>query len=116
MFCSYTFTLSLSVRKPRSQGQKQPGASGQMMAQGSSFQPRHDAYDKPVQLPAYGACKCPGCDFPRRKEGDKIHDFCSRTCAKKYGEMEAKFYQQKVAASKTGECIVLNVMLCKGYI
>lgn len=84
--------------------------SGRMMPQAvsggdASFQPRHDARNQPVQQAAYGVCKCPGCQFPKRKEGDKLHDFCSKTCAKKYSDLQANFYQQKVAASKTGKYI-----------
>ena len=72
-------------------------------AQGASgFQPRYDAHEQPLQLVTYGTCKCPGCTFPKRREGDKIHDFCSRTCAKKFNELQSSFHQQKVAATKTG--------------
>ena len=78
--------------------------SGQMMSQGqdaSGFQPRHDAHDQPAKKITYGTCKCPGCTFPKQREGDKIHDFCSRTCAKKFNDLQSSFQQQKVAATKT---------------
>ncbi len=99
------------MRKPRSQTQQPEMSmmSGQTMPQtvsgeNTGFQPRYDAHDQPVQQATYGLCKCSGCRFPKRKEGDKIHDFCSRTCAKKYSDAQASFYRQKVAASKTGIC------------
>ncbi len=82
--------------------------SGQMMSQGegaSGFQPRYDAHEQPVQKIIFGECKCPGCKYPKRKEGDKIHDFCSRTCAKKFNELQSSFHQQKVAATKTGRMV-----------
>ncbi|XP_064399770.1 uncharacterized protein LOC135346165 [Halichondria panicea] len=96
----------LHLRKPRPQQPGAPVTSGQMMSQAqgaSGFQPRYDAHEQPLQLVTYGTCKCPGCTFPKRREGDKIHDFCSRTCAKKFNELQSSFHQQKVAATKTAQ-------------
>lgn len=45
---------------------------------------RMDPLGNPVQTSQFGLCKCPGCKFPRRVENGHVHDFCSRTCARKY--------------------------------
>ena len=52
------------------------------------FQPRMDAYGQPAQTVQYGTCKFPGCPYPRRVEGTKVHDFCGRTCAKNYSQLQ----------------------------
>lgn len=80
------------LRKP--QPQQQGGAStmvGQqasmmsgMAAASGGFQPRMDARGQPTQAIQMGTCKFPGCPYPKRLEGNKVHDFCSRTCAKKF--------------------------------
>lgn len=89
----------LRKQTPRSSSQQGGMAPTQGMPQGGGmstvFQPRQDAYGQPVQTSDFGTCKCPGCTFPRRREGGKVHDFCSRTCAKKFGDMQSSFYQQK---------------------
>lgn len=51
------------------------------------FQPRTDAFGQPIQSVQFGTCKFPGCQFPKRIEGNKVHDFCSRTCAKKFSQL-----------------------------
>ena len=51
------------------------------------FQPRIDAFGQPTQSVQFGTCKFPGCQFPKRIEGNKMHDFCSRTCAKKFSQL-----------------------------
>ena len=103
------------MRKPTPRPSSQQGEGGmglpsQGMPQGgglgSGFQPRQDAYGQPVQIAKYGTCKCPGCKYPKRIEGDKIHDFCSRTCAKKYNEMQSSFYQQKMAVAQAGKYFI----------
>ena len=66
------------------------------------FAPRQDAYGQPLQQASYGTCIHPECSFPKRREGNKVHDFCSRTCAKKYADMQSSFHQQKVAAAHAG--------------
>lgn len=47
----------------------------------------------PVQTMAFGKCSYPDCPYPKRTEGGKVHDYCSRTCAQKHGQMKA-FQQQ----------------------
>ncbi|XP_064399785.1 uncharacterized protein LOC135346174 isoform X2 [Halichondria panicea] len=81
-------------------GQMMSMMSGQMMSQAqgaSGFQPRYDAHEQPAKKIMHGTCKCPGCTFPKQREGDKI---CSRTCAKKFNDLQSSFQQQKVAATK----------------
>ena len=41
----------------------------------------------PVQTADRGLCSYPGCKYPRRIEGTRVHDYCSRTCARKASQM-----------------------------
>ena len=82
------------VRKP--QPQPQPAVPPSMGAAASStgfvtgaggFQPRVDVFGLPTQSAHLGTCKLPGCQFPRRFEGNNVHEFCSKTCSQKYAQM-----------------------------
>ena len=54
---------------------------------GGGFQPRMDPSGHPTQSVQFGKCKIPDCPYPRRVEGGKVHDFCSKTCANKYSQV-----------------------------
>lgn len=75
------------MRKPQATPGAQPGMMMQQQSMG--FQPRTDAYGRPVQSTVYGTCKNPGCTFPKRVEGGKIYDFCSRTCGQQFQQLQA---------------------------
>ena len=87
------------VRKPTPQQQQQQqmqafqggafSGGGMAAAPGGvgGFQPRIDAFGQPTQSTQFGTCKFPSCQFPKRIEGNKVHDFCSRTCAKKFSQL-----------------------------
>ena len=67
-----------------------PASAGGMAATpgaGGGFKPRMDAFGQPMQSTQFGTCKFPNCQFPKRIEGNKVHDFCSRTCAKKFSQL-----------------------------
>jgi hypothetical protein len=94
------------VRKPTAQQQQQqqmsvfqgggafstsggmPASAGGMAGGVGGFQPRMNVYGQPTQFTQFGTCKFPGCQFPKRIEGNKVHDFCSRTCAKKFSQLQ----------------------------
>jgi len=66
----------------------------------ASIQPRVSLLTgKPQQTSAFGGCSMPGCPYPKRIDGDRVHDYCSRTCAQKHRNMQASFHQQKAAAA-----------------
>ena len=68
------------------------------------MQPKMSTTGVPVQTMALGACSCPGCPYPKRVEGGKVHDYCSRTCAQKHSQMKSSFHQQKMAlATQAGD-------------
>ena len=50
----------------------------------------------------------PGCPFPKRIDGDRVHDYCSRTCAQKHSGMQASFHQQKAAAAHQAGTIIVK--------
>lgn len=54
---------------------------------GTGMAVRMDTSGKPAQTSQFGTCKCHGCNFPRRIENGHVHDFCSRTCARKHEQM-----------------------------
>ena len=67
-----------------------PASAGGGMAAApgmGGFQPRTDVFGQPTQSVQFGTCKIPGCQYPKRVEGNKVHDFCSRTCAKKFSQL-----------------------------
>ena len=83
------------MRKPQPQPQPvvQPGI-GAALSPGAvlsptagGIQPRLDTYGQPMQSSQLG-CKAPGCLYGRRIEGNKIHDFCSKTCAQRFAQMQ----------------------------
>lgn len=61
------------------------------------IQPRVSSQGVPVQSMAHGKCSLPECPFPKRTEGAKVHDYCSRTCAQKHSQ---SFHQQKIACAQ----------------
>ena len=65
---------------------------------GGGIQPRAMPGGQAVQTPSFGTCSFPGCPYPRRVEGNRAHDYCSRTCAQKHNQMN--FHQQKAAAAQ----------------
>ena len=99
-----SFSLSLSfprplpfyiiVRKPQPTPAFSSMPSGQPVSMfpagqaaalpGGLFQVGMNSYGQPMYV---GKCKVPNCPYPQRVEGDKVHDFCSRTCAKKYSQL-----------------------------
>ena len=52
-----------------------------------------------VQTFGQGKCSFPSCQFGRRVEGNKVHPYCSRTCAQKHGQMQSSFHAQKIASA-----------------
>ena len=99
---------------PPAQGQPIPQGGGMVQAgamPGTSqpgFSPRQDAYGQAMQQASFGNCIRPGCSYPKRREGNKLHDFCSRTCSKKFADMQSTFHQQKVAAAHAGMCMCMT--------
>ena len=75
-----------------------PASAGGMAAApgGGGFKPRIDAFGQPMQSAQFGTCKFPACNFPKRIEGNKVHDFCSRTCAKKYSQLSPQAQMQGI--------------------
>lgn len=67
---------------------------------GGGIQPRMMPGGQPVQTNTLGTCTFPGCPYPRRTEGNRVHDYCSRTCAQKHQQMKSSFHQQKAAAAQ----------------
>ena len=66
---------------------------------GQSIQPRMTADGKSAQTSVLGNCSFPGCLFPRSFDGNRVHDYCSRTCAQKHAELRSAFEKQKAAAA-----------------
>ena len=68
------------------------GVNPAMMQQHpGGIQPRMNASGQPVQSAVFGSCKNPGCPFPRRVEGGKVYDFCSKTCSQKFSALSQQF-------------------------
>ena len=61
---------------------------------GGGIQPRVSQQGVPQQMAAYGTCTMPGCPFPKRVEGSRVHKYCSRTCAQKHRAMPASGHMQ----------------------
>eukprot|EP00731_Ephydatia_muelleri_P002148 Em0001g2148a len=59
------------------------GSSAQLPTVSPAAKP--SGYAKPAHL-----CIVPDCQFPKRTEGNKTHDFCSRTCAQKYQALQSQ--------------------------
>lgn len=72
-----------------------------------AFQPRTSTEGVPVQDMTFGTCKRSGCTFPRRVEGDRVHDYCSRTCARKDSSMQQQQQQQQPTSSGLGSTSAL---------
>ena len=90
-FCLIIKLLSLYlVHKPQPTVLSSMGAAASSTAfvtGAGGFQPQVDVYGLPTQSAHLGTCKLPGCQFPRRFEGNKVHEFCSRTCTRRYAQM-----------------------------
>ena len=52
--------------------------------------------------PGQGTCNRPGCNFPKRIEGTRVHDYCSRTCANTDQTSKQGFHQYKLASAQAG--------------
>ncbi|CAI8018716.1 hypothetical protein GBAR_LOCUS11342 [Geodia barretti] len=78
--------------------------AGQMMTQQQSGMMGQPGI--PAQTMSQGTCGFPGCPYGRRVEGNKVHPYCSRTCAQKHSQLQGSFHAQKIAsasqAGKTG--------------
>ena len=69
---------------------KKKSAQASSKGAGVGVKPKTDSSGAPVQTDKQGTCKYPGCSYPRRIEASgHIHDFCSRTCADKFGKLPA---------------------------
>jgi len=109
---SHTSVSYLPVRRP----QQQPSVGGgggvvpitTVFPQSASIQPRVSQTGKPQQTSAFGGCSMPGCPYPKRIEGDRVHDYCSRTCAQKHSGMQTSFHQQKAAAAHQAGTIIVK--------
>lgn len=44
---------------------------------------RTDDQGRPTQTTVYGCCVCSGCSYPKSIVDGTVHDYCSKTCAKK---------------------------------
>ena len=100
--------FSLPVRRPQPQrpqfgvggggGGGAASATAVFTQQPGGVQPRMSQEGKPQQTAAFGTCSMPGCPFPKRIDGDRVHNYCSRTCAQKHRDVQASSsgYQQKV--------------------
>ena len=80
------------VRKPQPQPTLSPNvgaavSSSPFVVGAGGFQPRLDHSGLPTQSAHLGTCKLPGCQYPRRFEGNKVYEFCSKTCSRKYTQM-----------------------------
>ena len=51
---------------------------------GGGIQPRVSQQGIPQQTATYGTSIMPGCPFPKRFEGSRVHEYCSRTGAQKH--------------------------------
>ena len=67
---------------------------------GGGIQPRVSQQGVPQQTAAFGTCIMPGCPFPKRIEGDTVHEYCSRTCAQKHRAMAASGHMQNHATAQ----------------
>ena len=82
-----------AVRKPKP---VQPGGTVPVTAvagtsnipanfpQPPGIQPRMTADGKVAQTSVLGKCALPECPYPRSVEANRVHDYCSRTCAQKH--------------------------------
>lgn len=85
-----------------------PASAGGMAAVqsgGGGFKPRTDVFGQPLQSTQFGTCKFPTCNFPKRIEGNKVHDFCSRTCAKNFSQLPP---QMQATISSGGQVMVVG--------
>ena len=67
---------------------------------GGGIQPRVSQQGVPQQTAAYGTCIMPGCPFPKRVKGSRVHEYCSRTCAQKHRAMPASGHMQNPCLDK----------------
>ena len=68
------------------------------------IQPRMSESGVSLQSSAHGTCSYPGCPYPRRIEGTKVHQYCSKSCAIKLDQLQTSFHTQKLAvANQAGE-------------
>ena len=95
--------FSPPVRRPQPQRPQFGGGGAAPVTavftqQPGGVQPRMSQEGKPQQTAAFGTCSMPGCPFPKRIDGDRVHNYCSRTCAQKHRDVQASSsgYQQKV--------------------
>ena len=96
--------FSTPVRRPQPQMSQFGGGGGGgavpitavLTQQPGGIQPRVSEQGSPQQTTAFGTCSRPGCPYPKRIDGDKVHDYCSRTCAQKDMQGGASGFQQKV--------------------
>ena len=68
-----------------------------------------------------GACDFPGCDRPKYVENDgRVHDFCGRTCARKFAELQKKHSQKQKPATAAGsvrlKSFLVHVCTCLSLI
>ena len=101
--------VSSPVRKPQPQrAQFGSGGGGGVVPvttvfpeqPGGGVQPRVSQEGVPQQTAAFGTCIMPGCPFPKRIEGDTVHEYCSRTCAQKHRAMPASGHMQNPATAQ----------------
>ena len=67
---------------------------------GGGIQPRVSQQGVPQQMATFGTCIMPGCPYPKRVEGSRVHEYCSRTCAQKHRAMPASGHMQNHATAQ----------------
>lgn len=110
------FSIQTSPRssQPRTAGSYQ-GTSDHEHQFHPCEEPQSKIHAKPTQTAFYGNCIYPGCPFPKYVdvEEGKVHDFCSKSCATNFAQMQAAFHQQKVNQQGHGMYAYSGCTMCK---